>query len=95
MVTGAVGAPYLLWLLATTNSKERRMTARLRAEGLTLGYDERDVVKALDVDILDGRVTAIVGANACGKSTLLRGLARLLKPRRRRGAARRRPRRPS
>jgi len=27
-------------------------------------------------------VTAIVGANACGKSTLLRGLARLLKPRR-------------
>ena len=32
------------------------------------------------VDVLDGRVTAIVGPNACGKSTLLRGLARLLKP---------------
>ena len=30
--------------------------------------------------MLDGRVTAIVGPNACGKSTLLRGLARLLKP---------------
>ncbi|MEH1163811.1 ABC transporter ATP-binding protein [Micromonospora sp. CPCC 205539] len=54
---------------------------RLRAEGLTLGYDDRTVVDNLDVTVLDGKVTAIVGANACGKSTLLRGLARLLAPR--------------
>ncbi|GAB3938555.1 ABC transporter ATP-binding protein [Micromonospora vulcania] len=54
---------------------------RLRAEGLTLGYDDRTVVDNLDVTVLDGKVTAIVGANACGKSTLLRGLARLLLPR--------------
>ncbi|MBN6052028.1 ABC transporter ATP-binding protein [Nonomuraea sp. RK-328] len=55
---------------------------RLRAEGLTLGYDDdQAIVTNLDVDVLDGKVTAIVGANACGKSTLLRGLARLLKPR--------------
>ncbi|WP_329100783.1 ABC transporter ATP-binding protein [Micromonospora sp. NBC_01699] len=54
---------------------------RLRAQGLTLGYDDRTVVDHLDVAVLDGKVTAIVGANACGKSTLLRGLARLLPPR--------------
>ena len=54
---------------------------RLRAEGLTLGYDGPAIVQDLDVAVLDGKVTAIVGANACGKSTLLRGLARLLKPR--------------
>jgi iron complex transport system ATP-binding protein len=54
----------------------------LRATGLTLGYDAEDVVRDLDVAIPDGRITVIVGANACGKSTLLRGLARLLKPRR-------------
>lgn len=54
--------------------------ARLSARGLTLGYDDRTVVDGLDLDVLDGRVTAIVGANACGKSTLLRGLARLLRP---------------
>jgi iron complex transport system ATP-binding protein len=57
------------------------LTGRLRAERLSLGYDDRTIVEALDLDILDGRLTAIVGANACGKSTLLRGLARLLKPR--------------
>ena len=47
--------------------------SRLRAEGLTLGYDGPAIVRDLDVALLDGKVTAIVGANACGKSTLLRG----------------------
>ncbi|MEU4541177.1 ABC transporter ATP-binding protein [Streptosporangium sp. NPDC023825] len=56
--------------------------SRLRAEGLSLGYDDRAVITDLDVSVLDGKITAIVGANACGKSTLLRGLARLIKPRR-------------
>jgi len=54
---------------------------RLAAEELNLGYAERDVVGSLTLAIPDGRITSIVGANACGKSTLLRGLARLLKPR--------------
>ena len=53
----------------------------LRAERLTLGYDADDIVHELDVRIPDGAITMIVGANACGKSTLLRGLARLLRPR--------------
>ena len=56
-------------------------SASLRAEGVTLGYDGIDIVHGLDVAIPDGRITVIVGANACGKSTLLRGLARLLRPR--------------
>jgi iron complex transport system ATP-binding protein len=55
--------------------------SRLRTADLTLGYDDRPVIANLDVTIPDGRITAIVGANACGKSTLLRGLARLLAPR--------------
>ncbi|PPB49249.1 cobalamin/Fe(3+)-siderophore ABC transporter ATP-binding protein [Arthrobacter pityocampae] len=54
--------------------------ATLSAEDLTLAYDDRTVVDGLDVVLPAGKVTVIVGANACGKSTLLRGLARLLKP---------------
>jgi iron complex transport system ATP-binding protein len=53
----------------------------LRTEHLSLAYDDRVVVDDLSITIPDGRITVIVGANACGKSTLLRGLARLLKPR--------------
>ena len=52
----------------------------LGAERLTLGYGDRKVVRDLTVTIPTGRVTVVVGANACGKSTLLRGLARLLAP---------------
>ncbi|HWH30412.1 MAG TPA: ABC transporter ATP-binding protein [Mycobacteriales bacterium] len=52
----------------------------LRAEGVVLGYDERVVVDGVDLAIPPGQVTVVVGANACGKSTLLRGLARLLQP---------------
>jgi iron complex transport system ATP-binding protein len=46
-----------------------------------LGYDDRLIVDRLSLEIPPGRITVIVGANACGKSTLLRGLSRLLKPR--------------
>jgi iron complex transport system ATP-binding protein len=52
----------------------------LGAEDLTLAYDKREVSRELSVTIPSGKITAIVGANACGKSTLLRALARLLKP---------------
>lgn len=54
--------------------------SRLRTDHLSIGYDGGAIITDLSVDVLDGRVTAIVGPNACGKSTLLRGLARLLKP---------------
>ncbi|MEU8503832.1 ABC transporter ATP-binding protein [Streptomyces brevispora] len=56
-------------------------TARLRAEDLTLSYEQRTVVSSLDVEIPDRSFTVIIGPNACGKSTLLKALARMLKPR--------------
>ncbi|KQX35220.1 iron-dicitrate transporter ATP-binding subunit [Devosia sp. Root436] len=53
---------------------------RLFAEGVTIGYDNRVISKDLSVAIPDRSFTVIVGANACGKSTLLRTLSRLIKP---------------
>jgi iron complex transport system ATP-binding protein len=53
----------------------------LAADNLSLAYDDRLIVDGLSVDIPTGKITVVVGANACGKSTLLRGLARLLRPR--------------
>ena len=55
---------------------------QLMAAGLDLAYGQRQIVSALDITLPPGKLTVIVGANACGKSTLLRGLARLLPPRR-------------
>jgi len=58
-----------------------RMTSPLRAQEVTLAYDSRVVARALSVDVPARGFTAIVGPNACGKSTLLRALVRMLKPR--------------
>ena len=55
-------------------------TARLRVESATIGYDKRIISEHLSVAIPDESFTVIVGPNACGKSTLLRSLSRLLKP---------------
>lgn len=56
-------------------------TSRLTARALTLAYEDRVVVEDLDLAVPDGKVTVIVGPNACGKSTTLRALGRLLRPR--------------
>jgi iron complex transport system ATP-binding protein len=53
----------------------------LRARGVVLAYDGPAVVDGVDLAVPPGRITVVVGANACGKSTLLRGLARLMTPR--------------
>ena len=53
---------------------------RLYAEGVTIGYDKRVISQDLSVAIPDRSFTVIVGANACGKSTLLRALSRLIRP---------------
>lgn len=56
------------------------MTARLTAQDITLTYGDRTVSANLSLAVPDGAFTAIIGANASGKSTLLRALVRLLRP---------------
>jgi iron complex transport system ATP-binding protein len=53
----------------------------LTIESLTLAYDTHVVIEELNLHIAPGRITGIVGANACGKSTLMRSMSRLLRPR--------------
>ncbi|NUT34389.1 MAG: ABC transporter ATP-binding protein [Hamadaea sp.] len=58
------------------------VTTRLSGTDLTLAYERRVVADNLGVQIPDGSFTVIVGPNACGKSTLLKALARTLRPQR-------------
>ena len=55
--------------------------ARLRGRDLVVGYGDEPVIDGLSITVPDAELTAVVGPNACGKSTLLRALARLLDPR--------------
>jgi iron complex transport system ATP-binding protein len=53
----------------------------LGVERATLAYGDLTVVESMDLLVPPGQITVIVGANACGKSTLLRAMSRLLAPR--------------
>ena len=52
----------------------------LAANGLSAGYGDMEILHGFDLAIPPGKITVIVGANACGKSTLLRAMSRLLSP---------------
>lgn len=54
--------------------------SRLQAAHASLGYESTVISQNLSVEIPDEKFTVIVGPNACGKSTLLKALARLLRP---------------
>lgn len=56
------------------------MTASLLARDISLGYGDTQIISELTLEVPDNSFTIIIGPNACGKSTLLRGFARLLKP---------------
>ncbi|WP_432422474.1 ABC transporter ATP-binding protein [Pseudonocardia nematodicida] len=45
-----------------------------------MAYEQRVVGRDLSVDVPSGEFTAVIGPNACGKSTLLRMLSRLSRP---------------
>ncbi|GLZ76332.1 cobalamin/Fe3+-siderophore ABC transporter ATP-binding protein [Actinorhabdospora filicis] len=56
-------------------------SAALTGRDLRLSYGDRVVAEHLDLALPAGKVSVLVGPNACGKSTALRALARLLVPR--------------
>lgn len=52
----------------------------LAASGLSAGYNNIEILHGLDLTVPPGKITVIVGANACGKSTFLRTISRLIAP---------------
>ncbi|WP_338553266.1 ABC transporter ATP-binding protein [Paenibacillus sp. KS-LC4] len=53
---------------------------RLTTSNLDIGYDERLIVQDLNIAIPQGKITALVGSNGSGKSTILKTMARLMNP---------------
>jgi iron complex transport system ATP-binding protein len=54
----------------------------LEVQNLTCAYDDRPVLEKLCLSAHPGEVLALIGPNGVGKSTLMRAMARLLRPRR-------------
>ena len=45
---------------------------------LKVGYDGVIIVPGFDVELRKGKITSIIGANGCGKSTVLKAIGRIL-----------------
>lgn len=56
------------------------MTAQLRFNNVTLGYDRHPAVHHLDGEVKSGSLLAVVGPNGAGKSTLFKGIVGAIKP---------------
>lgn len=58
-----------------------QVCANIRFDHVTFGYnEERDVLKDVTMEIPMGKVTAIIGGNGAGKSTVFKLLTRLYEP---------------
>ncbi len=52
----------------------------ISTKNLNISYGNLDIVKDLNLDIPKGKITTIIGSNGCGKSTILKTIARIIQP---------------
>ena len=57
----------------------RDFAEAVETENLKIGYSDNIVVESLNMKIEKGKVTSIIGANGCGKSTILKAIGRIIK----------------
>lgn len=53
---------------------------RITVNGMSFGYESKQVLKDIDLEARQGSILGIIGQNGCGKTTLLKCINRMLKP---------------
>ena len=52
----------------------------ISVKNLSVAYENNTIIEDLSLSIPKGKISIIIGANGCGKSTFLKTLARINKP---------------
>ncbi len=53
----------------------------LHLSGLVVAYGEVTALHGIDIDVQEGEIVALIGANGAGKSTILKAISGLIRPR--------------
>lgn len=61
-------------------SAQSGIRSRLAVNELCVGYGGQAIVRDVNLNACEGKLTILVGPNGCGKSTLLKAMARVLSP---------------
>ncbi len=56
------------------------MAAMLEVKDIHCGYDGAPVIRGLSLEVCEGEIVAILGANGAGKSTTMRTICGLMHP---------------
>ena len=59
---------------------EHRIDYVLSVKDISVSFGKRQVLRSISLDVHEGEKLMLVGDNGCGKTTLTRVMARLLKP---------------
>ena len=65
---------------AAAGRRRRRAGPLVVAEALTKSFDDREVIKSLDLRLERGTILGLIGPSGCGKTTTVRLMTGLLKP---------------
>lgn len=81
-IEAAESAPVrqMLQMDAHGTSRTTRVAPRLRAEHLSVHFEDRSALEEINLAFYAGQMTSLVGPNGAGKSTLLRCLDGVLEP---------------
>lgn len=52
----------------------------ISVQNLDVAYEDKYIIKNMNLEIPKGKITMIIGSNGCGKSTLLKSIARIITP---------------
>lgn len=52
----------------------------INIKDLDVAYEQKYIIKNMNLEIPKGKITMIIGSNGCGKSTLLKTIARIITP---------------
>lgn len=64
--------------LVPGHAREYVLNSGIKIEGLNVSFGDNHILKDINVEIPDRKITCIVGPSGCGKSTLLKSINRLL-----------------